>query len=110
MKILKDNALLIILNLIIALLLAAGLASKMKYVKQCSLKLFWSGILFECYFIFFLVRTVTVVSVCFCIKNPYKFYWITISIFAAIDTFLFTSLVIYSGVILFQPDVVQCRV
>ena len=110
MKILKDNALLIVLNLIIVLLLGIGMISKIPAVRACSKKLFLIGTLFEAYFLFFLLRSVAIVGVSFCVNKPYTFYWATQIIFAVLDTFLFTTLVIYSGVVLFSKEVVECRV
>ena len=100
-KILRENALLIVLNLIIVLLLAFGLLSKITEVRNCSTRLLWCGVLFEVYFVFFLVRSTIVVCVAFFVKKPLPFYWCSQTLFAAIDTGLFTTLVVFSSVILF---------
>lgn len=108
-KILRENSLLLVLNLIIVLLLAFGLSSKMAEVQQCSKRLFWCGVLFEAYFAFFLVRSMIVVGICFLVKKPLSVYWGAQTLFAAIDTGLFTTLVVYAATVLFSDEAVSCR-
>ena len=107
-KLLKENALLMLINTVMVVLLAGGIF-KMRTVKECSSKLFMAGVLFELYMIFFLVRQVTTIAICFCIKKPLAFYWTAYSIFVAIDSVLFTTLVIWASVVLLEPEVVECR-
>lgn len=82
---------------------------KIDDVRSCSEKLFTVGFLYEIYFGFFLVRSITMVWVSFCVQKPFTFYYANQAIFMVLDTVLFTTLVIYSSVILFQEDVVACR-
>lgn len=100
---------LIVINLIVVTLLGTSIFTKMKGVRECSNHLFMAGILFEIYFIFFLVRLLAIIGICFCIKKPLSFYWASQTIFAALDSVLFTTLVIWAAVVIFRPEVVECR-
>lgn len=76
MKILRENAIIIFLNFLTVVLLGFLMISdKTKEVRECSKELFLSGMLFEAYFVFFLVRTIILVATCFCVKSVYTFYW-----------------------------------
>lgn len=55
------------------------------------------------------MRTIAVVSICFCIKKPTSFYWASQTVMTALDAVLFTGLVIWSAVNLFRPEVIECR-
>jgi hypothetical protein len=56
------------LNTVIVLLLSFGLTVKIDQVRDCSHSLFLAGILFECYFVFFLLRAMTLVGLAFVVK------------------------------------------
>ena len=52
---------------------------------------------------------ITMVWVSFCVQKPFTYYYANHMIFMVLDTVLFTTLVVYSAVILFEEDVVTCR-
>ena len=68
-----------------------------------------AGLLFFSYFIFFLVRTIAVIGVCFCVKKPVTVSWTANLSFMALDAIVFTTLVIWSSMVLFDKEVVECK-
>ena len=97
------------MDLIVVILIGGFLLGRGGTTKDCSEKLFWAGMCFLIYGIFFILRNIIVLLSVYWTRLPKVYSFVGRFIGAFIDWIALTVLVIYAASVIRDAKAIECK-
>ena len=101
---LKDVGAMVLTDAFFTMILASFLVTKLQQTWNCSENLYWVGIGFVIYFIWFTVRNLAIILVCLCSKKPDDLALFSRMGCVFLDWILFTLFIVWSTMQLLSEE------
>lgn len=108
-KMVKQLAVTILFDLLVAGCLASVLIPRAEKTKNCNEDLFYAGFAICAYILFFVVRNLIICASCYASKNPSGYSTVARWTFLCVDCFLYTAVVVWATDKLFLDESTDCK-